>query len=343
MAQHHVIEVKGARLSWGDWLFVFVIVHYMWWFVCACALGVGAFAWLGSRAGGLIALVAAVAYAPSFLTPVERRGGRPWNAFRRHRIWRACHRYFETGARFTRIGPPLDPNKQYLFGWHPHGILIVSRILSYGGVLEELLGLPGLDFRVLAASPLFWLPGCRDICLWMGAVDASKRNARRVLADGTTVFVYPGGSKEIFSTDPNSAATELVLKHRKGFVKLALERGTSLVPVFVFGEKWMYSRLNIARRARDWCLRTLRIPLLFFWGRGGLTQLPHRPLLNPRATFGLVVGEPIDVPAPEGNDGAITQEAIDALHAKYVAAVRALFEEHKAAHGYGPDETLVIT
>ena len=118
--------------------------------------------------------------------------------------------------------------------------------------------------------------------------------------------------------------------------------------MFVFGEKWMYSRLNVARRLRDWCLATLRVPLLFFWGRYGVTQMPHRPLLNPRATFGLVVGEPI-APPPDGAEGifddagGVTQEAIDAWHARYVAAVRALFEEHKAAHGYGEDETLVIT
>jgi hypothetical protein len=40
---------------------------------------------------------------------------------------------------------------------------------------------PGVDIRVLGASPMFKLPGCREICLWMGAVDAGRRTAERVL------------------------------------------------------------------------------------------------------------------------------------------------------------------
>jgi hypothetical protein len=58
---------------------------------------------------------------------------------------------------------PLDPTRQYIFGWHPHGILVLSRIFCYGGVWEHLF--PGLDFRVLGATPMFFVPFCRDICL----------------------------------------------------------------------------------------------------------------------------------------------------------------------------------
>lgn len=37
------------------------------------------------------------------------------------------------------------------------------------------------------------------------------------------------------------------------------------MPVFVFGEKWMYNRLVFPESVRKWCLKTLRIPLLVFW------------------------------------------------------------------------------
>lgn len=58
----------------------------------------------------------------------------------------------------------------------------------------------------MGASPMFWVPGAREICLWMGAVDARKKTAERVLTDASnlSMFVYPGGSKEIFLTDPKS-------------------------------------------------------------------------------------------------------------------------------------------
>ena len=35
--------------------------------------------------------------------------------------------------------------------------------------------------------------------------------------------------------------------------------------MFVFGEKWCYSRFVFPEGLRKWCLNTLRIPLLAFW------------------------------------------------------------------------------
>jgi hypothetical protein len=55
----------------------------------------------------------------------------------------------------------------------PHGILILSRVAMYGKSFDTLF--PGVETRVLAASPMFYLPGAREICLWMGAVSSASR------------------------------------------------------------------------------------------------------------------------------------------------------------------------
>jgi hypothetical protein len=47
---------------------------------------------------------------------------------------------------------------------------------------------------------MFWVPCCREVCLWMGGVDASKTTAESLLQRGVSLQVYPGGSKEIFET-----------------------------------------------------------------------------------------------------------------------------------------------
>ena len=47
--------------------------------------------------------------------------------------------------------------------------------------------------------------------------------------------MYPGGSREIFDTDPNVKHTTLYLTKRRGFVRLAMQHGADLVPVFIFG------------------------------------------------------------------------------------------------------------
>jgi 2-acylglycerol O-acyltransferase 2 len=45
----------------------------------------------------------------------------------------------------------------------------------YGQNFDTLF--PGVETRVLAASPMFYLPGAREICLWMGAVSPIARAA----------------------------------------------------------------------------------------------------------------------------------------------------------------------
>ena len=79
----------------------------------------------------------------------------------------------------------------------------------------------------------------------MGAADAGRATASRVLDEGISVVVYSGGSREIFDTDPNSTETKIYLTKRRGFVRLAMRHGADLVPVFVFGEKRCYRRLNV--------------------------------------------------------------------------------------------------
>lgn len=49
---------------------------------------------------------------------------------------------------------------------------------------------------------MFWIPGSREICLWMGAIDARRSVAEKTLRNGMSLIVYPGGSAEIFETDP---------------------------------------------------------------------------------------------------------------------------------------------
>jgi 1-acyl-sn-glycerol-3-phosphate acyltransferase len=152
--------------------------------------------------------------------------------------------------------------------------------------------------------------------------------------------VYPGGSREIFETNPDSTNTTAVLRGRKGFVRLAAASGADLVPVFVFGEKRCYRRLNVHATLRDWLLRRLKIPLILFWGRFG-TWYPFK------AKQTVVFGAPIATAEIDDDRSFATDDErfaarVDRLHAEYCDAVTALFETHKAEAGYGPEETLTV-
>jgi 2-acylglycerol O-acyltransferase 2 len=98
-------------------------------------------------------------------------------------------------------------------------------------------------------------------------------------------------------------------------------------------------------KVRDWLLRSLRIPLIVFWGRF-FTWYP----LKAKQT--VVFGAPIATTnttdeRDDGRDASASDDArfaarVDRLHAEYCDAVVALFEKHKAEAGYGPEETLTV-
>ena len=167
----------------------------------------------------------------------------------------------------------------------------------------------------------------------MGAVDASRSVAHRVLASGRSLLLYPGGSREIFKTVPSSEqrATDVILQPRKGFVKLALQYGTPLVPVAVFGERDCYTKLSVPAAIGKWSLAVLRMPLLIFWGRWGTLMPRPEPL-------GVVFGAPLPVPCIADP----SQADIDRVHGQYVAAYQSLWEGYKSKFGYEAEDTLNI-
>lgn len=65
---------------------------------------------------------------------------------------------------------------------------------------------------------------------------------------------------ERYGSDPNSHETKIYLQKRRGFVRLAMQHGSDLVPVFIFGEKRCYKRVTVPASVSDWLLRVgLRI------------------------------------------------------------------------------------
>lgn len=227
-------------------VYIFFIIHYLFWWIPFALLSV--IIW--NSAYFLVVPAAILIYLPFFFNYDHVKLGRPWNGFRQSSLWDFAQRY--GGLEVIRTHE-LTPNKQYIFGFHPHGILILSRVATYGGLFEKLF--PGIETRVLGATPMFWIPGGREMCLWMGAIDASKKTAVHCLKAGKSLIIYPGGSKEIFETNPNLNDVTLVLNNRKGFIKLALEHGTPLVPVVVFGERHFYNKMELDPKVKNWFLK----------------------------------------------------------------------------------------
>ncbi|TYZ66573.1 hypothetical protein PybrP1_010055, partial [[Pythium] brassicae (nom. inval.)] len=306
--------------------FMFVVYHYNLWALPA----LGFFYALYQSGHGLIALALVAIYIPRLLDGSERTAnGRPWPWLWLSPVWRFCSEFL--GVTVTRE-QELDPAKRYIFGFHPHGILILSRIATYGGTWEAVF--PGISVRLLGASAVFHVPLAREICLWLNAVDASRSTAEKVLKSGRSVMVYPGGIPEIFLTEPESKENKVLLKNRLGFVKLAIRHGAELVPVFTFGEKWLFNVWTPPKRAISFFRKVLKIPIIVFWGR--FLWMPRRLPAGKR--FGIVYGKPI----PTAQIDEPTDAEVQKVHALYVAEIERLFAQYKGEFGYDADETLVV-
>lgn len=180
------------------------------------------------------------------------------------------------------------------------------------------------DVTYLVTSVIFWLPLFSVICYWLGNVrDASPANVRRLMESGKNVGLLPGGFED--ATLLANGRERIFLKNRKGFIKFALRYGYSVHPIYTFGETDTFLACTWFLRARL-LLNRFKLPGVLAWGDTLCPCFPRR-----KARLLTVVGEAIDLP----RIAEPTPVDIDKWHAVYVAALTALFEEHKAAAGFG--------
>ncbi|CAF2100445.1 unnamed protein product [Rotaria magnacalcarata] len=230
----------------------------------------------------------------------------------------------------------LSCDRSYVFGYHPHGIISLG---GFGNFATEATGFenlfPGINLRFLVLNSNFQIPFYELFLTMMGICDASKESCNYILQQGkgNSIMLAIGGSKESLDARPSSEY-KLTLKNRKGFVKIALVNGASLVPVFSFGENDLFKQIANPHGSK---LRSLQMilqkwmgyALPLFYGRG-IFQYKFGLLPN-RHPIDSYVGEPIEVPklAPEH----ITPEILDEYHMKYMNALTRLFDTYKAQHG----------
>ena len=230
----------------------------------------------------------------------------------------------------------LPADRSYIFGCHPHGIISLG---SFGNFATEATGFeklfPGINLRFLVLNSNFQIPFYELFLTAMGICDASKESCNYILEQGkgNSILLVLGGSKEALDARPSSDY-RLTLKSRKGFVKIALANGASLVPVFSFGENDLYEQVpnprgSILRSVQTILQKKMGYSLPLFHGRG-IFQYKFGLLPN-RHPIDAYVGQPIEVPKLSLQE--ITPQIIDEYHQKYMDALVRLFDTYKAKHG----------
>ncbi|XP_043557992.1 2-acylglycerol O-acyltransferase 1-like isoform X2 [Chiloscyllium plagiosum] len=269
------------------------------------------------------------------------QGGRRSEWVRNWTIWNYFRDYFPIHLVKTT---DLDPQYNYLFGYHPHGVLVAG---AFGNFCSEATGFqklfPGLTSYLCILPVWFKLPFYRDYIMCAGLVSCVKRSVSHVLSrkgGGNVAVIVIGGAEESLAARPG--ALTLKILNRKGFIKLAIKHGAHLVPVFSFGENELFNQVNnpkgsLLRRMQEILRKIAGFTLPLFHARGVFQYtfglLPYR---KPIYT---IVGKPIIV---QQNHTPSTEE-IEALHKKYTDALNKLFEEHKVQYGIPEKDHLLFT
>ncbi|CAG8951164.1 hypothetical protein HYFRA_00007910 [Hymenoscyphus fraxineus] len=252
--------------------------------------------------------------------------------FRRSPIWSLFASYFPARLHRTQ---ELPPTRKYIFGYHPHGILSLG---AFGAFATEALGFsqlfPGIKNTLLTLDSNFRIPLYRDYALAMGIASVSKESCENLLSKGgpnnegmgRAITIVIGGASESLDAQPYSL--RLILKRRKGFVKMAIRTGADLVPVLSFGENDLYDQYNVDSHPRVHKFQLLvkkvlgfTIPL--FHARGVFNYdvglMPYRRPIN------IVVGRPIRVVQAAKPE----QSEIDRVHEEYVTELERLWDMWK--------------
>lgn len=250
-------------------------------------------------------------------------GGRKPRA-REWRFWGWIKGYFHLRVIKTA---ELVPGQRYILGMHPHSILPFGCVIGIATELQHLF--PWLDYRVLAATFVAYVPFYRDLCLAGGIVDASRPTARALLEAGRSLALCPGGATEALYTNP--AKDIVYLRKRHGFIKLALEHGASLVPVFSFNECNTFSQFEVGNAVLD-AIKSK------FQRLTGLSLPLIKNIIPRRAHITVVIGSPIAVPhVPEPSEAQVAE-----LLERYVRALEDLYNANRELYSPGKPPLEVV-
>ncbi|KAI9299184.1 diacylglycerol acyltransferase [Neoconidiobolus thromboides FSU 785] len=270
------------------------------------------------------------------LDPSPKRGGRSNYYCKTSAYWKYYATYFNSKLIKTC---DLNPDKKYIFGYHPHGLIGLGALCNFASNGTNFMDLfPNLSLKVATLPINFYLPFYRDFFLLMGLIDCDKKSLNFVLNElKQSVLIVVGGAKEAMISNPGKA--DLILNDRYGFIKLAIVNGADLVPVYNFGENHLYyiyelNQNKILKWIQTYLKTTYGFYLPLIQGRTPFTE--NWGFMPRRVQCTTIVGKPIKVK----QEDEPSVETIKYYHELYTNGLKEIYEEYKEQ--YPPEKDMPV-
>lgn len=269
-----------------------------------------------------LAVAALVFYATIMLVPVDPES--QWGLALARFVSSRVHSHFPIKLVYEDRAA-IDPRRAYVVALEPHSVLPIASI-----AFSEPTGLTPLKrIRTLGSSALQRVPLARHLWTWMGMAAVSRPSFARLLAEGTSCVVIPGGVQEILYM--NVRQEVLFLKKRRGFIKMAITSGAPLVPAFAFNQRHTYKYWLPRGEWYKKLARVMKFAPLVFWGVGG-GPVPFAVPLT------IVMGKPLEVE----QRSEPTEEQVTEIQGQFLAEMSRIYEKYKAEFGAKDIELLIL-
>jgi len=217
---------------------------------------------------------------------------------------------FKVSSSYTQVG--LEG--PHIFMWHPHGVFPTSLYFHTASRLTNSPEAVKLS-KTVAFSNLQWLPFTNEVFKETNIIPSDYHAMKAALQEGHSISLSPGGMREMLYQDT------VILARRRGIFKMALETGTSLVPVISRGEAELCKALELP----EWIQGLLEpydacIPIPTWKTVSRFLGILQNPLKDPIFT---ILGDPILVEKIENP----TETQISDLRTKYIMTLVAIYEK----------------
>ncbi|XP_055264804.1 LOW QUALITY PROTEIN: 2-acylglycerol O-acyltransferase 3-like [Moschus berezovskii] len=221
-----------------------------------------------------------------------QQGGRRYQWLKNCTVWKHLSDYFPIKLVDT---VELPPDRNYVLVSHPHGVIAVGSFCNFAtegtGSSQQF---PRLWFSLAMLNGLLYMPVYRDYFLSYGEFELSDSGLDFILSQpqlSQAVVIMVGGAHKALHAIPGEHC--FTLQNRKGFVRLALRHGVSLVTVYSFGENDVFRVTAFAPDSWQHLFQlTIKkfvgISPCIFWGRGLFSAKSWGlvPLARPITTVG---------------------------------------------------------